>query len=177
VGTGDPKHPLPFPFRELTDDEFDELVYLVAHTTDGDVVKTRAADGGLDTVRLNLRDPGRTIAKRFFHHDDPADLVDRATRARGPLRTAEDLLEREGTTGEFLRTADPHFDFHTINRPWSEAEPPRTPNAAMRLQFRRGQQQLIVDAVPRNAAALLEYGPKGSAQFDDHDRALGSLGS
>ncbi len=51
VPAGDPKHPLRFPFCELTDGEFDELVYLVAHVTDPDVIKTRAPDGGLDTVR------------------------------------------------------------------------------------------------------------------------------
>jgi hypothetical protein len=56
---GDPKHPLPFPFRELTDDEFDELVYLVAHVIDSTVSKTRAPDGGLDTVKLMDDDPLR----------------------------------------------------------------------------------------------------------------------
>jgi hypothetical protein len=184
VPAGDPKHPVPFRFRELTDGEFDELVYLVAHLIDPAVVKTRAPDGGLDTVRLAKHDPamatwgiqaklhreqikwpdckvslgraveqwsaphvtfafprdltmnqhklfvkllvgrhadvkvdhcgetrltamlvssdeGKKIARHFFNTEDPADVVDRATRAGGPLRTADDLL----AIGDFLRTA------------------------------------------------------------------------
>lgn len=251
---GDPKHPLPFPFRQLSDDEFDELVYLVAHIADRDVIKTRAPDGGLDTVRVAEADPlradwgiqaklhrdqikwpdckksldraveqwkapyvtfafprdlthgqhknfvkhlvgrhagvkvdwwgatkltaimtaddaGRAIAKRFFHAEDPADLVDRATRAGGPLRTPADLLEREGAIGDFLRTASPHYDFHTTRRPRSDEALPRTPNAAMRLEFGCGDQQLIVDAVAQTPAALEHYGPKASVAFKDRERA------
>jgi hypothetical protein len=258
VPAGDPKHPLPFAFRELTDDEFDELVYLVAHVADPSVVKTRAPDGGLDTVRLAEDDPtratwgiqaklhreqikwpdckksldraveqwktphvtfafprdltqgqhsnhvkhlvgrhagvkvdwwgatkltavmtgsdaGRAIARRFFHAEDPADVVDRALRAGGPLRTPADLLEREGAIGDFLRTASPHFDFHTTRRPTSHEAVAQAPNAAMRLEFADEEQQLFVDMVPRTAAALEHYGPKGSFAFKDHERAVALL--
>ena len=256
---GDPKRPLPFPFRDLTDDEFDELVYLVAHVTDPKVLKTRAPDGGLDTVRLSTDDPlraswgiqaklhrdhiswtkceesldravdqwkpprvtfafprdltvgqhknlvkhlsnrhdgvevdwwgatkltavmtgsdgGKAIAKRFFYVEDPADIVDRATRAGGPLRTPADLLDREGAIGDFLRTGGPHFDFQMTNRPKSEEELPRTPNAAMRLEFLRDDQQLIVDAVPRTTAALEHYGPRITVDLDDQGSANALLG-
>lgn len=54
---GDPKHPLPFPFGSLTDDEFDSLVYLLAQVSDPKVAKLRAPDGGLDTVRPSDDDP------------------------------------------------------------------------------------------------------------------------
>lgn len=71
--SGDPKHPLPFPFRGLSDDEFDELVYLVAHVADSAVVKTRAPDGGLDTVRLAEDDPLRAMwgIQAKLHRDQP----------------------------------------------------------------------------------------------------------
>lgn len=124
---------------------------------------------------MTSSEAGRTIATRFFHAEDPADLVDRATRAGGPLRTPADLLEREGAIGDFLRTAGPHFDFHTTKRPRSEQEVPRTPHAAMRLEFGRGEQQVIVDAIPRTGAALEHYGPRASVAFKDRERATALL--
>lgn len=197
--TAGAKHPTPFPFRSLTDDEFDVLVYLLAQVDDPKVARLRAPDGGLDTVRPSDTDPlvagwgiqaklhrehikwpnckqsldravsiwgatrvtfafprdltknhhqlfhkhlsrrhpgitvdcwgeskltglllaspvGRGIAKRFFHAEDPADLVDRALRAGGPPRTAADLLDRETVTAEFLSRADPHFDWVSTKR-------------------------------------------------------------
>jgi hypothetical protein len=245
---GDPRHPIPFPFGSLTDDEFDELVYLVAHAEEPAVAKIRAPDGGLDTVQPDQRDPTRAtwgiqaklhreqikwsdckasldravecwrpdrvtfafprdltenqhklfhkhltnrhlgvtvdwwgsskltarlidnsaargIAKRFFHTEDPADLADRAIRAGGPLRTAHDLLEREGATGEFLRSADPHFDWVTTKRTRSSTPIPRSPGAAMRLEFSKGDEQLIADAIPRTPAAMAELAPRGALLF------------
>lgn len=57
VAKHDPRHPEPFPFASLTDDEFDELVFLLAQTSDRGLVKLRAPDGGLDTVSPSLDDP------------------------------------------------------------------------------------------------------------------------
>lgn len=244
----DPKHPISFPFGALTDDEFDELVYLLAHTQDPAVDKLRAPDGGLDTVRPAEDDPliaewgiqaklhrqhikwsecknsldravevwearavtfafprdltqpqhklfhkhlrnrhpdvkvdywgaskltalllaspqGRGVAKRFFHTEDPADLADRAIRARGPLRTAEDLLERETVTGEFLRTADPHFDWTTTKRSRSPQPPHRTPGSVLRLEFAKDDEQFFADAVPRSPASLELAAPRGALAF------------
>ena len=41
----------------------------------------------------------------------------------------------------------------------------------MRMEFGRADQQVIVDVVPRTAAALEEYGPRGSMAFRDQARA------
>lgn len=254
VPVGDPKHPVPFPFRGLTDADFDELTFLVALIDDPLVVKLRAPDGGLDTVRPDDVDPtrarwgiqaklhrehikwpncresldraadqwrpdrvtfafprdltigqyrsfvkhlvrrhpriridhwgstrltaaligseqGRTIAKKFFHAEDPADIVDRATRAGGPLRTPVDLFEREDAIGDFLRTAGPHFDFQSTRGPRTAGRPPETPGSAMRLEFARGEQQLFIDAIPKTPDAARHYGPKGSIAFTDPERA------
>ncbi len=248
---GDRKHPIPFPFDQLTDDEFDDCVYLLAHTEDSRVAKLRAPDGGLDTVRPSADDPtvadwgiqaklhrehikwgecknsidravavwnakavtfafprdltlgqhklfhkhltgrhpgvavdwwgaskltaplltspaGRGIAKRFFHTEDPADLADRAIRAGGPLRTASDLLEREAVTTEFLRSADPHFDYAVYKGPRSSTPIPRTPDAMLRLEFSKDQQQLVVDAVPRAVPVPPHAVPRGVLTFRDH---------
>lgn len=255
---GRPKHPDSFPFRDLTDDEFDELVYLLAHVVDSRVLKLRAPDGGLDTVlpvesdrsraewgiqaklhrehikwasckesldravdvwqasrvtfafprdltanqhrnfvrHLDGRIPGvevdwwgstkltalmtsgeegRLVAKRFFHAEDPADIVDRASRAGGPLRTPTDVLDRYGAIGDFLRASDPHFEYKAVVRPRSGDEAPRTPNAVMRLEFSRGDEQLFVDAVPRTPSAAEHYGPRGAMRFDDAERAVALL--
>lgn len=93
VPSGDPKHPLPFPFRELTDDEFDELVYLVAHDADAEVVKTRAPDGGLDTVRLAKDDPLRAtwgiqakLHREQIKWPNCKESLDRAVEHRKPMR-------------------------------------------------------------------------------------------
>jgi hypothetical protein len=45
----------------------------------------------------------------------------------------------------------------------------------MRLEFARGDQQLIVDAVPRTPAAREHYGPKASVAFKDRERAVALL--
>jgi hypothetical protein len=248
--SGDPKNPIPFPFRSLTDDDFDLMVYLLAQVSDPKVAKLRAPDGGLDTVRPSDQDPlvadwgiqakchrdhikwpdcrrsleravsvwevsnvtfafprdltepqhklfhkhltarypdididwwgagkltglllasatGRGIAKRFFHTEDPADLADRAIRAGGPLRTADDLLEREAATGEFLRSADPHFDWVSTKRTRTPEPVARTPGAVMRLEFGKGDQELIADAVPRSPSALEHFAPRGALVFPD----------
>jgi hypothetical protein len=246
----DPKHPVPFPFGSLTDNDFDLLVYLLAQAADPKVAKLRAPDGGLDTVLPSDADPlvaswgiqaklhrqqikwpdckrsleravdvwqarrvtfafprdltvgqhklfhkhltaqypdvaldwwgaskltslllespaGRGIAKRFFHVEDPADLADRAIRAGGPLRTAEDLLEREAVTGEFLRSADPNFDWVATKRTRSKDRLAHTPGAVMRLEFGKGDQELIADAIPRSATALEHFAPRGALVFPD----------
>lgn len=250
VPAGDPKHPIPFPFDRLTDDEFDELVYLLAHADDPRVLKLRAPDGGLDTVRpleadptvaewgiqaklhrqhikwgdcrdsldravavwnaktvtfafprdltqgqhslfhkhLTGRHPGvtvawwgtskltalllatparRGIAKRFFHTEDLADLADRAIRAGGPLRTASDLLERETVATGFLRSADPHFDYAVYKGPRTSTPIPRTPDAMLRLEFGKDQEQLVVDAVPRAVPVPPQAVPRGVLSFPD----------
>jgi hypothetical protein len=254
VPAGDPRHPLPFLFKGMTDDEFDELVYLVAHLSDDRVQKLRAPDGGLDTVRVSADDPlraewgiqaklhreqikwssckesldravaqwraddvvfafprdltagqsrnfarhlvgrhpgvsvtwwgstkltaimigsdgGRAIAKRFFHAEDPADLVDRAARVGGPLRTAADLLEREAGVDDFLRTGDPHFDFQTTRRPFAPGEPPVPPGTAMRLEVVRDGRQWFFDAVPKSETASEVYRPHVVPSFVDPVRA------
>ncbi len=256
--SGDPKHPPPFPFRALTDAEFDELVYLLAHVSTASVAKLRAPDGGLDTVcpvasdpttaswgiqaklhreqikwtnckesldrtvanwrapkvtfafprdltvnqhrlfheHLSDRHPGvevdwwgetkltalllegpaaRGIAKRFFHSEDPAELADRAIRAGTPLCTAADLLEREDATGQFLRSADPHFDWVSTKRTPTSEPVALAPGTAMRLEFGNEGHELIVDAVPRTPAAVEHFGPTGRVEFagaPDRDRAL-----
>lgn len=240
VPSGEPKHPTAFPFRELTDAEFDELVYLLAHVSNPCVAKLHAPDGGLDTVcpvpsnpttagwgiqaklhreqikwtnckesldravanwrapkvtfafprdltvnqhrlfhkHLSGRHPGvavdwwgetkltalllegpaaRGIAKRFFHSEDPAELADRAIRAGTPLRTAADLLQREEATGEFLRSADPHFDWVSTKRATTPGPVALAPGTAMRLEFGNEGHELIVDAVPRTPAAVEHF--------------------
>ena len=268
MAAGDPKHPTPFPFEALTDDEFDDLVYLLAHAADPEVAKVRAPDGGLDTVRLSAGDPlvaawgiqaklhrghikwpdckqsldravavwqaravtfafpcdltqgqhklfhkhlgarhpgvaldwwgqskltamllaspaGRGIAKRFFHSEDPADLADRAIRAGGPLRTAADLLERETATDDFLQSADPHFGWISTKSPRGTPPAPPQPGTALRLQFSRNDQQLVVDALPRPGALPPGVGPRGALVFPDESgreeaikllHAVGTLG-
>lgn len=54
---GDPRNPVAFRFEDLTDDDFDRLTYLVAHLKDPQVIKLRAPDGGLDTVRTREDKP------------------------------------------------------------------------------------------------------------------------
>lgn len=123
------------------------------------------------TAVMTGSEAGCAIANRFFHSEGPVELVDRATRVGGSLRTPPDLLEREAAIGDFLRTTGPHFDFHTTNRPKSDEEVPLTPNAALRLEFGpRRSASCIVDAVPRTAAPLEHYGPKGSMPFNDRKR-------
>lgn len=119
------------------------------------------------TGQLLQSPAGRGIAKRFFHTEDPADLADRAIRAGGPLRTADDLLEREGATGEFLHTADPHFDWVATKRTRSSVPVARSPGAVMRLEFGKGDQELIADAVPRSASALEHFAPQAALVFPD----------
>lgn len=255
---GDPKNPLPFRFGELTYDDFDRLSYLVAHLDDPRVLKMRAPDGGLDTVRprdakpdeaawgiqakrftaqiswsnckesldravaqwgkpdrvtfafprdltnnqhklfvrhlvdrhpgvdvdwwgqtkltaaLNSSAAGAAIAKEFFHREDPADVVDRALRAGGPLKTGEDVLARHEATGDFLQTSNPHFRFTTAAGQRGD-EVAAVPGSAMRMQFARGGQQLTVDAVPKADTALEHHGPKGRFAFSDPDRAIGLI--
>jgi hypothetical protein len=250
MASGDPKHPLAFPFGGLTDDEFDEIVYLLGHASDSTVAKLRAPDGGLDTVRPSDQDPliaawgiqakryrdhirwasckesldravsiwqapkvtfafprdltapqhklfhkhltgrhvgvdvdwwgytkltalllaspaGRGIAKRFFHTEDPADLADRAIRAGAPLRTATDLLERDELTSDFLQSADPHFSWVTTKRPRNAQPVPVTPGAALRLEFGKGDQEVVFDAIPRTSSAGQHFGPSGTISFPD----------
>ncbi len=128
------------------------------------------------TAVMTGSEAGCAIANRFFHSEGPVELVDRATRVGGSLRTPPDLLEREAAIGDFLRTTGPHFDFHTTNRPKSDEEVPLTPNAALRLEFGpRRSASCIVDAVPRTAAPLEHYGPKGSMPFNDRKRGAALL--
>lgn len=254
MSAGDAKHPMSYDFAKLTDDEFDELVYLLAATTDTRVAKMKAPDGGLDTVRPSDGDScvalwgvqaklhrqhikwasckesldravtiwqpqrmtfafprdltanqhmlfhkhlgrrhegvevdwwgasrltgllldsrcGRGILKRFFHLEDPADLSDRAIRAGGPLRTAQDVLERTDAISEFLESADPHFEWIAAQRPKSSTPLPPTPGQVLRLGISDGEREKVYDAVPRGVSSLDQLHLHGAIEYEDAQEA------
>lgn len=137
------------------------------------------------TAVMTGSEVGRSIAKHFFHAEDPADLVDRATRAGGPLRTPDDLFEREGAIGDFLRTAGPHFDFHSerslpvqcndqsqglrslMGRPCGASQPPGQPDIADREERRPTMSEPTVRRpVPAGMRALRDVLARGQWEVE-----------
>jgi hypothetical protein len=245
----DPKAARPYAFERLTDDEWEELTFLLAHRENSAVVRLRAPDGGLDTILPSKDRPGKAergwqakhypgeihwgrckesldraveiweprrvtfvfpkdlskdehqafvrhlaerhqevtvdylakakisadldadghgarIARRFFKADDPLEVMERALRAGGELSRGEHALDREFAIGDFVQGADPHFHWVIHKGLLGEPEPPRSPGAAMRLLFAKGDQRLIADAIPRSESSL-QYGPRVTVIPDD----------
>ncbi len=239
----------PFQLERLTDDELEELTFLLARQEDRRVVRMRAPDGGLDTVlpdehnasratrgwqakrhtrridftdcersldraadvwkpsrvtftfprtltrgdhekftkRLGRRHPdvavdywsggelsarlmadeaGERIARRFFGDRDPIAVMERALRAGGELSRGDHVLDREFAVEEFVQ-GDPHFAWAIYKRPTGTPEPQQTPGAILRLEFRRGEDVLLADALPRSASSLEHYGPGVTLVTDD----------
>jgi len=87
----DPKAAPPFAFERLTDEEWEELTFLVAHHEDDRVVRLKAPDGGLDTIlpsqdRIGRADRGWQ-AKHYpgeIHWDKCKRSLDRAVEIWEP---------------------------------------------------------------------------------------------
>jgi len=118
------------------------------------------------SARLLADDAGERIARRFFGDRDPVGVMERAFRAGGELSRGDHVLDREFAVEEFVQ-GDPHFAWAIYKRPTGTPEPQQTPGAILRLEFRRGEDVLLADALPRSVSSLEHYGPGVTLVTDD----------
>lgn len=124
---------------------------------------------------------GQRIQGRFLG-DSRADAaaVMAALRAGGALETGADAAERLRAIGDFFESSDPYFAYVATTRPISITAG-QTPGAVMSVEITSGEQNVRIDAVPRNQGALdrLPRGrllfpdtPAGQAEIEKFERAL-----
>lgn len=119
---------------------------------------------------------GERIAKHFY--GDPAlntQALMQALRAGGPLETGADASERLRAIGEWLGGHDPFFSYPASVREAGIAPPGMTPGALIAIEEIGPNLTQRIEAVPRNAAAIEEYGPAGTLLFETTDEGQRAL--
>jgi hypothetical protein len=110
---------------------------------------------------------GERIANHFYANPaQNAQALMQAFRAAGPLETGADAGDRLRAIGEWLGAHDPFFSYPASIRETGVPPPGMTPGAVIAIEeIGQGLIQRI-EAVPRNEAAMEEYGPTGALLFE-----------
>jgi hypothetical protein len=110
---------------------------------------------------------GQRIANHFY--PDPAQnsgALMQAIRAAGPLETGDDARDRLRAVAEWLASHDPFFSYPLHTRETGIAGPGLTPGAVIAIEEIGPDVTNRIEAVPRNEAAMDEYGPAGTLLFE-----------
>jgi hypothetical protein len=110
---------------------------------------------------------GERIANHFY--PDPAHnsaALMQAIRAGGALETGADALERLRAVAEWLTRNDPFFSYAAYSRETGLAGASLTPGAVIAIEEIGPSTTERIEAVPRNPAAMDEYGPAGTFMFE-----------
>lgn len=119
---------------------------------------------------------GERIANHFY--PDPArnaDALMHALRAGGPLETGADARARLTAVAEWLASHDPFFAYTTSTRETALPQPGMTPGAVIGIEEIGPEVTQRIEAVPRNAAAMQEYGPAGTLLFETTEEGQRAL--
>jgi hypothetical protein len=106
--------------------------------------------------RLTETADGRRVATFFF--DDPsgsAEMIARAVRAGGELRSVDQAVERVRAVGEYL-DGDAFFVYPIAQYPEGTGPPP-APGTVISVEYPEDGQVVRIDAVPRDAEATERF--------------------
>jgi hypothetical protein len=107
-------------------------------------------------ARLDETEEGRRVARFFF--EDPegsAELIARAIRAGGELRSVGQAVERVRAVGEYL-DGDAFFIYPITQYP-EGAGPAAAPGTMLSIEYPEDGRVVRIDAVPRDAEAAERY--------------------
>ena len=110
---------------------------------------------------------GERIANHFY--PDPARnsaALMQAIHAGGALETRADASERLSAVAEWLASHDPFFAYPSYERETGMAGASLTPGAVIAIEAIGPSITQRIEAVPRNPAAMDEYGPAGTFLFE-----------
>jgi hypothetical protein len=119
---------------------------------------------------------GERIVNHFY--PDPArnaHALMQAIRAGGALETGADAAERLTAVAEWLASNDPFFSYPTHTRETGLAGPGLTPGAVIAIEEIGPNVTQRIEAVPRNEAAIDEYGPAGTLLFETSEEGRRAL--
>jgi hypothetical protein len=106
--------------------------------------------------RLSGSEDGQRVARFFF--EDPegsTELIARAVRAGGELRSVDQAVERVRAVGEYM-DGDAFFVYPLTHYP-KGAGPPAPPGTMISVEYPEGGRVVRIDAVPRDAEAAERY--------------------
>lgn len=119
---------------------------------------------------------GERIANHFY--PDPARnaaALMQALRAGGSLETGADARARLTAVAEWLASHDPFFAYATSTRETAIPQPGMTAGAVIAIEEIGPEVTHRIEAVPRNAAAVEEYGPAGTLLFETTEEGRRAL--
>ena len=121
---------------------------------------------------------GERIANNFY--GTPAQntkALMQAFRAGGSLETGADAGERLRAVADWLAAHDPFFSYSASVRETHIPAPGMTPGAVIAIEEIGPDVTQRIEAVPRNDAAMDEYGPAGTLLFETSERGKRALES
>lgn len=116
---------------------------------------------------------GERIANHFY--GDPmhnSQALMQAIRAAGPFETGADVADKMRAVAEWLAAHDPFFSYPASTRETQVAGPGATPGAVIAIEEIGPDVTQRLEAVPRNNAAMAEYGPAFALLFETTEEGL-----